>query len=205
MSTESLNKCRKCGTSNRADNAYCRKCGAVLYITTTQVNAQPKPVMPDPTGLKWRFIWLGVFVMLGLVSALLFFALFLGSVTGIGANGLSGLVEDLFRLVLLTGVLFFVAFGLSGLVMAWLSKRSVTKEVVIASSVVVALLGAAGSTLTTDLLVVAGMVLPLSAAAAWLGAKLVACRKASSARGSMPASSVLPHRPYSSPRAAQMR
>jgi len=163
--------CRKCGTNNRPDNSYCRKCGAVLDITTAAINAQPKPVTPDPKGIRWRYVGVGIFVMLGLTSCFLGAAAVLYSVLDVGKSGLSGLVADLFVFIGFVGVLFLIAFGLGGVVMAWLSRRPVTKEVTIATVAVIALLGAAGSTLTADMLIVAGIVIMPSVAAAWLGTK----------------------------------
>lgn len=171
MGTAAQKSCRKCGTPNPEDNVYCRKCGALLDISTREIEAQPKPVMPEEEGIRWRYVGVGIFVLLGLTVCFLGAAAYVGFRMNLGQSGLTGLVADFFTFLTVMGVLFLLAFGIGGVVMGWISSRAVTKEVMIAAVVVIGLLGAAGAALTDDLLIVAAILLLPSMGAAWLGTK----------------------------------
>jgi hypothetical protein len=172
MEENNLKICRKCATPNREDNVYCKKCGAVLDVQTTAVKAQKKPVVPQLKEMRWRYVFIGVFVMLGIVSLMSAVALLAGQGLGFGALGFEGIASDIVRTGAIAAGLFFVAFGLSGVVLAWLARARITREVAIATTLVLAVFGVVGSLLTADALIVAGLLWVPSVASSVLGARL---------------------------------
>jgi hypothetical protein len=172
MEENILKVCRKCATSNREDNVYCKKCGAVLDVQTTAVKAQKKPVVPQLKEMRWRYVLVGVFVMLGVVSLMSAVAFFTGQGLGFGSLGIDGFASEIIRTGAIAAGLFFVAFALSGAVLTWLAKSRITREVTVAVTLVLAVLGVVGSLLTDDALIVAGLLWAPSVAFALLGARL---------------------------------
>ena len=161
--------CRKCGADNPTSNQYCKKCGAVLSVSTSVVRAQRVPVSPVDTRFKMRYVIVGAFVMLGLAAVAIGIALLCGVKSGIGEHGLVG---GLLMFTVSIGAVFIVSFGLSGLLLSQLAGRSVGRESFIAAALVIAVLGVVGSTVVFDLLIAAGLLLLPTAFAAWLGARL---------------------------------
>ena len=161
--------CRKCGTPNPMENIYCRKCGAVLSVSTGVIRAQRKPLVLRYAGMKWRFVPAGLFIMLGVA------ALGLGAAALLGVGpALSGgeLGAGILNTILFIGLLFFIAFFIGGAVLSLISRRTAGPEAILASILAVMLLGVIGSALATDLLIAAAVALLPSAGAAWLGARV---------------------------------
>ena len=172
MSEENLRPCRKCKAPNRVDNTYCRKCGAVLDVGTTEIRAQRKPVMPRFEGMRWRYVLIGIFVMLGFVFFLSFAAFIAGRALGFGSGGIGSLATNIIQIGFIAAALFFVAFGISGVVLAWLARDRITREVALSTVLVIGMLGVVGSLLTSDFLIVAGLLFLPSLASAVLGVRL---------------------------------
>lgn len=172
-----LRYCRKCNTENPLRNIYCRSCGAALDVDTDEVKAQPKPVMPKSDRTAWLWVLLGSLVSLGLLSILLgasFFRGLLELVPTVSSNEESSLVlrADFVKFAALMGFIFITAFAVSGLVVSWLARRSLAREMIISSFLVLSLLAMVGSALTADAAVLAALFLLPSAASAILGARL---------------------------------
>ena len=161
--------CRKCGTHNPQENIYCRKCGAVLSVPTGLIRAQRKPLVPQNMGMKWRYVPVGLFIMLG-VAAL---SLGAAALLGVGPALLGGaLGAGILNTILFIGFLFFITFFIGGAVLSFICRRAATVEAILASILAVLLLGVVGSALATDLLIAAAVALLPSAGAAWLGARV---------------------------------
>lgn len=172
MSSQPTITCRRCQTPNRTDNAYCRKCGVALNISTTEIRAQRKPVMPKLRGMQWRFLFVGFFVMLGIVFTLVAVSAFTARVLGLGGTSIDGIAQNVLPLTFATAGIFFVGFGVSGYVLAWLARRRISTEVAVSTTLVLALLGVVGSLVTPDLAIVAGVAFVPSLVSAVLGVRL---------------------------------
>jgi hypothetical protein len=161
--------CRKCGTDNPVENVYCKKCGAVLGVATSVVRAQRAPLSIASTGIRRRYILLGVPMMVGITAVIIGVTAVLGLQTMLSRSGTE---KGLLNSALMAVVLFVVSFFPSGLLLARMTRRSVVKEAMIASVLAVLLLGVLGSAVTTDLLIAACVALVPSVGAAWLGARI---------------------------------
>jgi len=175
MNDGNLSACRKCGTLNRIDNTYCRKCGAVLEVRTSEIRAQPKPVRPRFEGIRWRYVIIGVFVMVGLVSFLSVVSFIAAGALGMGIDNLT---RDLVQVSIITTAAFFVAFGIGGMVLSRLARQPIPREVALSTVLVMGAFGVIGSIVTSDLVIVAGVILVPSLASAVLGARLTKTRGA---------------------------
>jgi hypothetical protein len=169
MVSDGFLTCRKCGVPNPPGNQYCKKCGAVLSVSTTILKAQRKPVKPQDTGFKWRYVWVGGFVMLGLAAVAIGTAIFLGLRVQVEERGVVG---GLAAFAVALGVVFLISFGISGFLLGLLAKRAVPREAFVAAALVVTLLGVIGSTVTYDLAITAGLLLLPTGFSAWLGSRL---------------------------------
>lgn len=172
MKAEPPKICRKCATENRADNIYCKKCGAVLDVKTVQIKAQAKPVAPKLRGIGWRYVLIGVFVMLGFVCFFGGAAFLVSKMLGFFSGGFESIADNLLSIGIGATALFVVAFGISGVVLAWLAKERITNEVSISATVVIAALGAAGAAVTVDIAIVAALLFVPSVVSAVLGVKM---------------------------------
>jgi hypothetical protein len=165
--------CRKCKTPNPVTNQYCRSCGAVLQVSTTLVKAQPKTILPLVRKFRWKWVALGVPVILGAATiALLAFvaasALLLDSAATSGS--LSSLGARAPGLVVFGGAMFLLAFALGGLVVGRMSGQRSIAEPALASLVVLGVLAAAGTPLSGDAaLIAAVLALPAAIAAGFGG------------------------------------
>jgi magnesium-transporting ATPase (P-type) len=170
MMEQTMSKpCRKCRTPNPQENVYCRKCGAVLGVATALVRAQRKPIKPLNTGMRWRHVFIGVFVMLGIAAVFIAIATIFGLQPTVGQSATG---RGILNLALTALGLFIVAFFLGGVILARLSKQPATRESVLASVLAVLMLGVVGSVMTIDLLIAAAVALLPSIGAAWLGARI---------------------------------
>jgi len=170
-----LESCRKCGTPNPKTNQYCKSCGAVLNVATAMVRAQPRTLMPFRERFRWRWVFLGALVMLGIgafavvgigiAGAVLLGAAATGSLTDIGSRA-PGFAAA-------AGGVFLLAFALGGFAVAKMSKGRTVAEPAVASLMVLALIGATSMALSPDALVAAAILaLPGALAAAaggWFG------------------------------------
>lgn len=167
--------CRKCKTPNPISNEYCRKCGAVLTVSTAEVRAQPKPVLPDRKGIRWHWVGMGSLVILGLAVVLQLILLaaawmVIDSPTRIYGTGSS--TDNFIGFSMMAGILFLLSFVFGGIAITWLSKRHSILEPIIASFFVLLLLACAGWSVTEDAPFLAALAaLPL-AILAGLGGKL---------------------------------
>jgi hypothetical protein len=166
--------CRKCQAPNPKTNQYCRSCGALLDVSTTLINAQRSWILPAAKGIRWKWVLLGAFAMLGFVAILigglsLVTAVVAGDEIGARVTDLAGLARELFGLVIAATALFLVAFGLGGLATSLVARRRTVLESVIAGLAALLLLGAVSTALAVDAVwVVLVLALP-SAALAGLG------------------------------------
>lgn len=172
--TDSLDKtCGKCGAVNPGTNEYCRRCGAIIGVTTAMIRAQKKPFMPRIQGVRWRWVGLGALVLLGAnalaagAAAGLFFAFF-GPAAGVDA----GLLGRFAGLMAALGVAGLAAFAAGGAFMGFLSRQPGAAEPALAACLVIGLLAVVGSALTSDAILVAGLALLPCAAAAGLGGRM---------------------------------
>jgi hypothetical protein len=165
--------CRKCQTPNPATNQYCRKCGAVLQVSTTMVEAQPKTILPFVKRFRWKWVALGVPVILGAATiALVGFAAIAAVVLGAsaGTGSLSSLGSRAPGLAIGGGVALLVAFALGGLVVGKMARERSIAEPALAALIVLGVLAAAGTSLSGDaLLIAAVLALPCAAAAGFGG------------------------------------
>ena len=169
MQNTGTKPCRKCGTENPQENIYCRKCGTVLSVSTGLIRAQRKPLSLRSTGMKWRYVPVGLFVMLGVAAV----GIGTAAVLGIGPALLGGeLGAGIMNTILFIGMLFFVAFFVGGAVLSLICRRTAAAESMLASILAVLLLGVVGSALATDLLIAAAVALLPSVGAAWIGARI---------------------------------
>ena len=164
-----MEPCRKCGTPNPEANQYCRGCGAVLNVSTAMVEAQRSLLLPASRGIKLRWIALGAASMLGFAAVLVgALVVVVGATAGAAAGG--GSVADRLRgLPIAASVVLLLAFGLGGVSVAWMSRGRTVLEPVISSLAVLALLGAAASTLSADAVWVAALLALPGALLAGLG------------------------------------
>ena len=165
--------CRKCKTPNPVTNQYCRSCGAVLQVSTTLVKAQPKTILPLVRKFRWKWVALGVPVILGAATiALLGFVvvaalLFDSATTG---GSLSTLGSRAPGLAIAGGVVFLLAFALGGMVVGRMAGERSIAEPALASLLVLGLLAAAATPLSGDAaLIAAVLALPAAIAAGFGG------------------------------------
>jgi len=147
----------------------------VLRVSTTSVLAQLKPIEPADKRIHWRWVGLGVLVILGMMTFLLGTFLFVASTT-ISAEenirDLSALIDEYLGLAIAGTTSFLLSFGVGGMAITWLANRRAILEPAIAAAAVLALLAIVGWTLTKDApLVAAALALPAAALAA-LGGRL---------------------------------
>jgi hypothetical protein len=165
--------CRKCNTPNPATNQYCRSCGAVLQVSTTLVKAQPKTILPFVRRFRWKWVALGVPVILGATTiALLGFALVATVLLGAtaGAGSLSSIGSRAPGLLVAGGIVVLAAFALGGLAVGRMAKERSIAEPALASLVVLGVLAVAGTTISGDAaLIAAVLALPCAAAAGFGG------------------------------------
>ena len=172
-----MEPCRKCGTPNPVANQYCRKCGATLDVSTVEVKAQRRPVLPSLSGIRWRWVGLGALVTLGIVSTMLGglaviarFAISVGP--GSVCVDLASLADRFIGLAIAAVATFLLAFGLGGMFTGWVARRRAAAEAVLASIAVLILTGSAGMLLTEDAPIVAAVLALPSAVLAALGGRL---------------------------------
>ncbi len=169
-----MDPCRKCKTPNPPTNQYCRVCGAVLAVPTSMVKAQRSWIVPAAKTIRWKWIILGAWATIGLSAILLGFLYVVASFLFEQADGepapdLAALADDVLALIVIGAFLFLIAFGLGGLALGLIAKKSTVRESVIAALLVVVLFGAAGSLLTADLPIIIGVLAVPSIALAGLG------------------------------------
>ncbi len=175
MNMNPVKPCRKCGTLNPPENTYCRRCGAVLGVATAVVRAQRAPLTPLATGIQYRFVLLGIPMMVGIAAVVTTAAAVLG--LGPLEHGAEGMSKGILNLALITAGLFVVSFFPGGMLLSRMTRGAATREATVSSLLAVLLLGVIGSTWTVDLLIAASVALIPSAGAAWLGARLGGSRK----------------------------
>jgi hypothetical protein len=164
--------CRKCKTPNPATNQYCRSCGAVLQVSTTLLKAQPKTLLPFVRKFRWKWVALGVPVILGAATiALLGFTLAAAVLLDAGATGgtLRSLGSRAPGMAVAGGVAFLLAFALGGLVVGRMARQRSIAEPALAALIVLGLLAAAGTPLSGDAALIAAVLALPAAIAAGLG------------------------------------
>jgi len=161
--------CRKCQTPNPVTNQYCRSCGAVLQVSTTLVKAQPKTILPFARKFRWKWVVLGVPVILGAATiAIVGFTVAAAVLLDPGAasGSLSSLGSRAPGLTVAGGAVFLAAFVLGGLVLGRMAGERSIAEAALASLIVLGVLAAAGTPLSNDAaLIAAVLALPASIAA----------------------------------------
>lgn len=168
--------CRKCKTPNPATNQYCRSCGAVLQVSTSLIEAQPKTILPFVRRFRWKWFALGVPVILGTATlamvgfAAIAFAIFDMSYR---AGTLASLGSQAPWLAVAGCGAFLLAFVLGGLIVGRVARQRLIAEPALSSLFVLGVLAAVGTPVSRDAaLVAAGFALPSAAAAglgSWLG------------------------------------
>lgn len=178
--------CRKCKTPNPATNQYCRSCGAVLQVSTTLVKAQPKTLLPFVRKFRWKWVALGVPVILGAATiALLGFAVAAAVLLDAGATSgsLSSLGSRAPGMAIVGGVVFLLAFALGGLVVGRMARERSIAEPALASLIVLGVLAVAGTPLSGDAaLIAAVLALPAAIAAGFGGSFGAVSEKKGTAR-----------------------
>jgi len=147
-----LEPCRKCGTPNPKSNQYCKNCGAVLSVATFQVKAHISTLFPVIVGFRWRWVLLGVPVLLGTVF-----------VSAVGIAALLGVMIRNFKggsllfvwaktpiVAIISILLFMSAFTLGGFMIARVSGKHTVAEPAVASLFVLLCLTLAGFSVSTD-------------------------------------------------------
>jgi hypothetical protein len=164
--------CRKCQTPNPATNQYCRKCGAVLQVATALVQAQPKTLLPFTRRFRWRWVALGVPVILG-AATLAVVGIAVAATAVLDSNETAGSLAALGSrapgLAVGAGAAFLLAFAVGGLVVGRMAKERSIAEPALASLVVLCLLAAAASPLSGDAPLIAAVLALPAALAAGLG------------------------------------
>ena len=171
-----MEPCRKCKTLNPSSNQYCLSCGAVLNVSTAMVRAQPKTLMPLRNRFSWKWLLLGTLAMLG-ISALALVgggALLASSIgAAVGSGSLTSTAAKAPGMAVLCAVLFLLSFLLGGWAVARMSKGRTVIEPVIASLLVLGILGGASASLSPDAIWIAAVAaLPcalVSALGGWIG------------------------------------
>ena len=164
--------CRKCQAPNPESNQYCRQCGAVLAVSTHMVRAQKSTLKPLTRGFRWRWVALGALVLLGTNTlAVVAVGVLAGSLVARAAaeGSLGALGARAPGMALAALAAFALAFVLGGALTSVLSRLRRTTEPALAALIVLALLGAAGTTLSTDAALLAALAALPSALAAALG------------------------------------
>lgn len=177
--------CRKCKTPNPSTNQYCRSCGAVLQVSTALVEAQPKTILPFVRRFRWKWVALGVPVILGAATiALVGFAIVASLLLGAGATGgsLASLGSRAPGLAVAGGAVFLLAFALGGLVVGRMARERSIAEPALASLIVLGVLAAAGSALSGDAALVAAVLALPAAVAAGFGGSFGAVSEKKGAR-----------------------
>lgn len=165
--------CRRCGAPNPPANQYCRKCGAVLSVSTAMVRQQPRPILPPIREISWRFVALAgalclgcTFVTQGALAAIsVGLGLELGPDLGTALKGLVGVAA-------VSGGLFLLSCGLSGAAVSWLARRTLVTEPALGVVLVSGVLGGFLAVLSIDALVISAITAVPGAAVAALGGYL---------------------------------
>lgn len=98
--------CQNCGVESVEGQSYCKRCGASLSVTTTEV-AAPRNPLPKVGGMFWAIAIFG----LGSIATLL------GSLVALAAIGMNG------EGIRLTGIVVgAVIFGIAGMLIWQLSR-----------------------------------------------------------------------------------
>jgi hypothetical protein len=177
MGNDTMQPCRKCDTENPPHNAYCRKCGAILGVSTMSIKAQPRLIMPVVSRIRWRWVGFGAAIILGLTSVLL-------ALAALAAFGLFDISSSALRYdgnVLRSN--FIIIFGLAccvllagffsgGIATSWISGHQKAAEPTIAACLVMILLAVVGSNLTNDALVLAAVLILPAAIVAGIGGRI---------------------------------
>ena len=173
-----MQPCRKCGTPNPESNLYCRKCGAVLAVATRAVRAQPRTFIPLPKGFRWRWVGLGVLALLGTatlagIGLAIAAAALLGASASSGGGSLRALGARAPGFAVAAAAVFLLAFALGGFAVARRSRGRTVAEPALAALVVLGILAATGTAISSDApLIAAVLALPCAAMAAlggWFG------------------------------------
>ncbi len=176
MSTLSQQPCRKCRTLNPVGNQYCRKCGAVLEVSTTEVRAQPRPIKPTIKEIRWRWIALGALVVLGVVTLLLgiFITLtyLIMSSTFEQTKDLAAAAEHFGGVMAGGAMVFIAAFGIGGAATTWLSRQSSFVEPALSALIVVVLLTIIATSMVDGALWITGILVAPCIFMAGLGGRL---------------------------------
>ncbi|MFO8073080.1 MAG: zinc ribbon domain-containing protein [Polyangia bacterium] len=170
-----MEPCRKCGTPNPPSNQYCRKCGAVLSVSTGMVRAQPRTLIPLRRGFRWRWVALGALAILG-ATALSFAALVAVVVLALGrridGSSLGEIGSRAPGLAATALGVLLAAFAIGGMITSRMSRLRRVGESALAALCVLGFLAAVGTTLSSDAALVAAVMALPCAAAAGLGGRL---------------------------------
>ncbi len=178
MAENTTKVCSKCNTPNPISNDYCRKCGAMLGVSTTMfLRAKSLLVLPATKEMSWRWVGLGTLLIIGLMSvfmALLSFTawLILDFSSSTGTGDLGAIFDEFFGLSIVAAILFLAAFGFGGVLISWFSKPRTVYEPGIAAILVLVLLGTVASSLIDDAALLAGILAIPAAILAWIGGRI---------------------------------
>ena len=148
----------------------------MLNVATAMVRAQPRTLMPFKERFRWRWVFLGSLVMLG-ITAIGLVGVGVAGALLLGASVSSGTLSEMGSrapgFAIGAGVVFLLMFVLGGFAVARMSRGSTIAEPAVASLLVLTLLGVSATALSPDSLMLAAIVaLPCalaSAAGGWLG------------------------------------
>lgn len=169
--------CRKCGAKNPPENEYCASCGAVLLVSTSQMKAQPKPVVPLVHRFEKRWLVTSIFVFFGVwvmslvaffVFANLFFDASLADIK-FGETDLHASWMPVLAPALAVAMLMYLG---AGMLISQLATDSKTLETVFGALIVSVLVGSSGSMVSSDFLLASVLFGIPGVMAAGFGARL---------------------------------
>jgi ribosomal protein L40E len=169
-----IEPCRKCKTENPLTNEYCSNCGALLSISTRELKAQPKAKIPIINSFEIKWVFIGIFVILGVATIAIFLAVMFSMF--FLKNGEMNFKSTASTFVFIVSIFSGISFAAGGAVISYMSGKSKVIESLISSFICALLLGIAGSSVSSQFLtVIMILIIPfalLSAIGAYWGVKL---------------------------------
>jgi hypothetical protein len=178
MAQDKTKVCTKCNTPNPISNDYCRKCGAVLGVSTTLIQrAKSLLVLPVTKKMSWRWVGLGALIIIGMMSVFvavlsLISWMILDFSSRTGSGDLGAIFNEFIGLSIVAATLFLAAFGFGGVLISWFAKPRTVFEPGLAAILVLVLLGTVASSLVDDAALLAGIMAVPAAILAWLGGRI---------------------------------
>jgi len=168
--TGEVKACRICGEMNPDTNQYCKECGRLLNVTTKEMRAQRRPILPVIRKLRLRWILAGIPVTLGAAALGLAGSIALTLlVPSIAPSTREGSLSFLLSFGTTT-IVQLVFFFIGGFVLSWIAGESGAAEPAVAAFVTVILGGFVGAVYSPDVLIIAFlMAVPATICAAFGG------------------------------------